>query len=76
MIQDIYPSKLNNSYKNLTPESGDFFFAFDREGKILHGEKDGVMTFPTFENVCDRHGADSSESKTIYLFSMDEDRFF
>ena len=76
MIQDIYPSKLNNAYKNVSPGSGDFLFVFDREGKILHSEKDGVMTLMTFADACEKCGADSDALKTIYLFSVDEERFF
>ncbi len=76
MIQDIFPSRLNNAYKNAAPGSEDFLFVFDKEGRILHGEKDGVMALPTTGEIRDASGADPSEFKTIYLFSVDEERFF
>ena len=64
MIQDIFPSRLNNAYKNAAPGSEDFLFVFDREGKILHSEKDGVMTLMTFADACEKCGADSERTST------------
>ena len=68
MIQDIFPSKLNNSYAKLTPSGSDCIFVFDDEGRLYVKEEDGRMIFP----ACDILPAMSC----IYLFSIDDDKFF
>ena len=34
MIQDIYPSRLDNSFTHCTPEPDDVMFVFDKEGNM------------------------------------------
>ena len=66
MIQDIFPSKLDNSYKKCNPSKDDYVLIFDNEGKAYVGEED--MLFCTFSDV--------EELDTVYLFSVDEKRYF
>ena len=68
MIQDIFPSKLNNSYSQYTATPSDSLAVFDDSGRLLIREKDGKMDFP---QVSEFPGHDY-----IYLFSIDERRFF
>ena len=68
MIQDIYPSKLDNSYKNYNLRDEDSLLIFDRDGKLLVGDNEGRMVFTT--------GADNVGDKAVYLFSIDGRRFF
>ena len=35
MIQDIFPSRLDISYSEQTPQSGDRLLCFDSEGKLF-----------------------------------------
>lgn len=68
MIQDIYPSRLNNAFCNCEINDNDALFAFDKDGKILIGEKDG--------NICFLSGKEALNRDAIYLFSLDETRYF
>lgn len=68
MIQDIYPSKLNNQYSNCEMGDNDFCLSFDTDGKILINDDNGRIVFPT--------GADYRDAKSIYLFSLDDRRYF
>ena len=65
MIQDIYPSKLYNAYKNCKSEEGDKLLSFDADGRImLEGEGD-KMVFPKAET-----------DDAVYLFSVDDEKYF
>ncbi len=68
MIQDIYPSKLKNEYIQAECAETDPLFLFDAEGKVLLGNKDGKIVFPM--------GSDVKDRDTIYLFSVDDTRYF
>ncbi|MBQ5311322.1 MAG: NAD(+) diphosphatase [Oscillospiraceae bacterium] len=65
MIQDISPSRLDNSYRPYKAGASDYVLCFDTEGRILCDTSDGLV-FTT--------GADAKGS--IYLFSVDDRRFF
>ncbi len=68
MIQDIFPSKLDNNYIKYDISDSDTLFVFDRDGKVLLGDQDGEIDIPA---ACDiPHGA------TVYLFSIDEKKCF
>ena len=45
MIQDIAPSKLNNSYSARRMQEGDLLLHFDPEGRVLVREKEGKISF-------------------------------
>ena len=68
MIQDIAPSRLDNAYHPYTPCDKDYLLLFNKDGKILVREEDGSLCFPVVREM--------PPSKTVYLFSIDEDRFF
>ena len=68
MIQDIYPSRLKNEYYNYKIRKKDHLLVFDSDGKILVGEKDSGALF--------LRGKDISANDVVYLFSLDEARFF
>ena len=68
MIQDIYPSKLNNSFENFEISDEDTAMFFDVEGRLLIQEADGKVDFTT--------GIDARDKETVYLFSVDEKRYF
>ena len=71
MIQDIYPSKLDNSYKNIKPEGQDFVLLFDDEGKAYLGSENGKMAFLTYSDI-----AKKDDITFTYLFSIDDKKFF
>ena len=68
MIQDIAPHKLNNQYDPLTvPEREDYVLFFDG-GRLLMkaGENKELLRAKDFPESCE----------FVYLFSLDEERFF
>ena len=68
MIQDIYPSRLNNRYFPHKISDEDTLISFNDEGKILIGNKDGKAIFPTTKGI--------EKEDAVYLFSLDDERFF
>ena len=88
MIQDIFPSRLKNEYRNYEMRDEDFLLFFNKDGKILLGRKEGKAIFPTglvfkkFENQSiavietEKNGAEISDGRIVYLFSIDDKRFF
>ena len=68
MIQDIYPSKLDNSFHSYEIRDEDVAFFFDEEGRLLSLVRNDEIIFTK--------GADAKDTKTVYLFSIDERRFF
>ena len=68
MIQDIYPSKLDNSFKTYKPEDGDILLIFNNEGKIYAGEDAGQMVFATVSAA--------NDFDAFYLFSVDDKKYF
>ena len=68
MIQDIYPSRLDNSYTKCVPDENDIVLVFDDDGKVLSFVIDGAVIFPK---------ASAFEDKEyIYLFSVDDAKYF
>ena len=68
MIQDIYPSKLHNEYHDLTAGDEDYVLTFDEEGRVFLYNEEGKIRFLT--------GAEVKSERIVYLFSLDEKRFF
>lgn len=66
MIQDIYPSRLDNSYRKCSPSEGDFLLCFDDEGRLASRTDGGTLSFP----LC------KADTEAVYLFSVDEQRYF
>ena len=69
MIQDIYPSKLYNQYRNISPGDDDAVFVFDEAGSLYaRADKDDILRFPVCGKV--------RSTRTVYLFSIDDIRCF
>ena len=68
MIQDIYPSKLHNEFNNHKMTANDTCLFYDKDGRLLIKEENGAVTFT--------HGSDAQECQSIFLFSVDDIRFF
>ena len=68
MIQDIEPSRLDNAFRPGIPEEKDFVLLFDVDGRILVRTGDGKIRFTT--------GKEVPADGTVYLFSVDGDRYF
>ena len=68
MIQDIHPSRLDNSYKNHTLSGEDYLLCFDSEGRLLSRTENSSLSFTT--------GSDVSVQTALYLFSVDDKRYF
>lgn len=68
MIQDIYPSRLDNKYIPYTMTNDDTVLFFDTEGKLLVNISDGEIVFPK--------GSDMDAIGSVYAFSVDERNYF
>ena len=64
MIQDIDPSRLDNTYRPRLPLPEDNVLVFDGGGKLLVRIQDGNIRFTT--------GSDITAERAVYLFSVDE----
>ena len=72
MIHEIYPKEYKVPYINCIPEPGDTILLFNGDNICCYLENDEIIyprfsAFPVIEGV---------EGKFIYLFSIDEERFF
>ena len=68
MIQDIEPSRLDNSFMPLVPRAEDRVLLYDAGGKVLVRTENGTIRFTA--------GSDVPAGGTAYLFSVDGDRYF
>ncbi len=68
MIQDIFPSKLKNEFSDFRLQDNDIALFYDSDGRGLLKKDEDKVIFTT--------GADARGKKTIYLFSVDDKRFF
>ncbi len=68
MIQDIYPSRLDNTFCKYTLTDEDIALFFDENGRLLMHDEQGRIEFIK--------GEEAKNKRTIYLFSLDEIRFF
>ncbi|MGN0318221.1 MAG: NAD(+) diphosphatase [Lachnospira sp.] len=89
MIQDIEPKHLYNEFKNYVPESSDIVFCFKGNTLLskpagnfnIDSPEKGELVYPRFkEFICALKSSNSTELvdnfSFIYLFSVDEDRYF
>ena len=75
MIQDIAPHTYHNEYKPSAPDKDSFILAYEKGSILLpRQERDADITFPRFreleEKIADLY------SNYIYLFSIDDQRFY
>ncbi|WP_295085782.1 NAD(+) diphosphatase [Ruminococcus sp.] len=71
MIQDIYPSRLDNSFRRVTPSEcpeKSFAVCF-KDGRILADTSGRDVIFPRVSQV-------SVNAEIIYLFAIDDESFF
>ena len=68
MIQDIYPSRLYNEFHKYEMADNDICLFYDAEGRLLIKEENGRISFT--------HGSDARGRQSIFLFSVDDSRFF
>ena len=66
MIQDIYPSRLDNSYKSCADTKNGCLLCFDSDGRIASDISTGELLYPAVNE------ADTS----AYLFSIDGKNYF
>lgn len=70
MIQDILPDILNNHFVPIRPEPGDRVIKFINDMLMVHYDADNFdFIFPRWENF-------SGKETIVYLFSVNEDRYF
>lgn len=74
MIQDIAPHIYSNEYKNILPEKESFVLFFKDHQILTVKKKDGETEFPRFQDLDELN--DGLYEDSIYLFSIDEDRFY
>lgn len=67
MIQEIAPKKFDNAYHPMSQRPGDILLCYDG-GKILLKEEKGRICYPL--------AAEAETEKNIYLFSIDDERFY
>lgn len=67
MIQDIYPYKLDNQWRNEVPDENSYLICV-KEDKILARKEENTVTFPQL--------VDCPVDNFVYLFSVDEKKFF
>lgn len=67
MIQDIGSSRFDNSFKKCKPNKDDTVLSFNKSGKVLVAVNEDRLVFPTEYRL---------DVETIYLFSVDEVKFF
>ncbi|MBO4653351.1 MAG: NAD(+) diphosphatase [Lachnospiraceae bacterium] len=68
MIQDIFPSKLDNHYTDAEAAEQDFVLRMDGDGRLLVKITDAQITFPT--------GAQIPRDGAAYLFDVDGQKYF
>ena len=68
MIQDIYPSKLDNVYKDQKPRANDFILVFNEDGKVFVNISDNEPQFTTAQQI--------KTDSPIYLFSIDDMSYY
>ena len=73
MIQDIAPHKLDNSYRNVTPERHNYAFTFQGT-KALFIMGEDTVKLPTMEQL--PGGFERNRDKAVYLFSVDDEPVF
>lgn len=77
MIQDIAPHKFQNAYRPVPPDGECIGLYYDGR-KILRRKCGSEIAYPTFQELAEIPGIDSSElyENYIYLFTIDETRFY
>ena len=73
MIQELYPYKLDNQYRNAVPKAGDRIISIRDHRMLVKELEDGTIDFPKIEEL----GVRSQKNGiSRYLFSVDDTQFF
>lgn len=70
MIQDIFPSRLEHTFRNLAPALEDCFFSFRNEKVLLRVREDGSRELPTFRDL--QKPIEKIRDLTVFLFCVDD----
>ena len=73
MIQELYPYKLDNQYKNAVPKAGDRIISIRDHRMLVKEREDGTIDFPKIEELGVRF---QENGISRYLFSVDDTQFF
>ena len=81
MIQDIYPSRLNNQYTAYSPVDEDIVFFFQGSSLRAKYEDEETLVYPQYKEfvkgIILQENKDSVDNYTfIYLLSVDDTRYF
>lgn len=81
MIQDIYPSRLNNQYAAYSPVDEDIVFFFQGSSLLAKYEDEETLVYPQYKEfvkgITLQENKDSVDNYTfIYLLSVDDTRYF
>ena len=81
MIQDIYPSRLNNQYTAYSPVDEDIVFFFQGSSLLAKYEDEETLVYPQYKEfvkgITLQENNDSVDNYTfIYLLSVDDTRYF
>lgn len=81
MIQDIYPSRLNNQYTAYSPVDEDIVFFFQGSSLLVKYEDEETLVYPQYKEfvkgITLQENKDSVDNYTfIYLLSVDDTRYF
>ena len=69
MIQDIFPSRLDNSFQTKLPQPDSRIMCF-QDGRLLASVRDNVLHIPQYRALS------LHDSAPVYLFSVDDEPFF
>lgn len=70
MIQDIFLSRLEHTFRNLIPALEDCFFSFRNEKVLLRVREDGSRELPTFWDL--QKPIEKIRELTVFLFCVDD----
>lgn len=73
MIQELYPYKLDNQYRNAVPKAGDRIISIRDHRMLIKEREGGTIDFPKIEELGVRF---QENGISRYLFSVDETQFF
>ena len=73
MIQELYPYKLDNQYRNAVPKAGDRIISIRDHRMLVKEREDGTIDFPKIEELGVRF---QENGISRYLFSVDDTQFF
>ena len=69
MIQELYPYKLDNQYRNAVPKAGDRIISIRDHRMLVKEREDGTIDFPKREELGVRF---QENGISRYLFSVDD----